>query len=72
MSATNLSEKLDELFEMGMTYKAIAERANCDSSTIFRIRTKSITNPSYLVGAAIDALHAEATKRARKAKRAAA
>lgn len=69
MSATDLSQKLDALFDAGLTYKAIAKRAGCDISTIFRIRSKQITNPSYSVGVAIDALYAESVKRARKAAR---
>ncbi|WP_296267411.1 hypothetical protein [Pseudomonas sp. UBA6562] len=59
MSATDLPKKLDALLGSGMTYKAIAERARCDTSTIFRIRKGEISNPSYMAGTAIDQMHAE-------------
>lgn len=68
MIPLNFTEKLDALFAAGMTYKAIAERASCDTSTIFRIRQGRIANPSYSVGSAIDAMHLEAVRRARKAR----
>lgn len=61
MSATDLPKKLDALLGSGMTYKAIAERAKCDISTVFRIRNGQISNPSYLAGTAIDQMHAELT-----------
>ena len=59
MSATDLPKKLDALLSSGMTYKAIAERAKCDISTVFRIRNGQISNPSYLAGTAIDQMHCE-------------
>lgn len=59
MSATDLPKKLDALLSSGMTYKAIAERAKCDISTVFRIRNGQISNPSYLAGTAIDQMHGE-------------
>lgn len=59
MSATDLPKKLDALLGSGMTYKAIAERAKCDISTVFRIRNGQISNPSYLAGTAIDQMHGE-------------
>ncbi len=62
MSATDLPKKLDALLGSGMTYKAIAERAKCDISTVFRIRNGQISNPSYVAGTAIDQMHAELTK----------
>lgn len=62
MSATDLPKKLDELLGSGMTYKAIAERAKCDISTVFRIRNGQISNPSYVAGTAIDQMHAELAK----------
>lgn len=62
MSATDLPKKLDALLSSGMTYKAIAERAKCDISTIFRIRNGQISNPSYVAGTAIDQMHAELAK----------
>lgn len=62
MSATNLPKKLDALLGSGLTYKAIAERANCDISTIFRIRNGQISNPSYIAGTAIDQMHDELSK----------
>jgi len=62
MSATDLPNKLDVLLGSGLTYKAIAERAKCDISTIFRIRSGQISNPSYIVGIAIDQMHGELGK----------
>ncbi|WP_122605150.1 helix-turn-helix domain-containing protein [Pseudomonas viridiflava] len=62
MSATDLPNKLDALLGSGFTYKAIAERAKCDISTIFRIRNGQIGNPSYVAGTAIDHMHAEFIK----------
>lgn len=59
MSATDLPKKLDALLGSGWTYKAIAERAKCDISTIFRIRSGHIGNPSYIAGIAIDQMHGE-------------
>lgn len=59
MSATDLPRKLDALLGSGMTYKAIAQRAKCDTSTIFRIRRGQISNPSYVAGSAIDQMFAE-------------
>ncbi|MFP3862815.1 hypothetical protein [Pseudomonas sp. B21-047] len=73
MSATDLPSKLDALLGSGLTYKAIAERAKCDISTIFRIRNGHISNPSYVAGTAIDQLHAELVKpRKKSSKRTAA
>lgn len=62
MSATDLPKKLDALLASGLTYKAIAERAKCDISTIFRIRNGQISNPSYIAGRAIDFMHEELAK----------
>lgn len=65
MSATDLPNKLDALLGSGLTYKAIAERAKCDISTIFRIRNGQISNPSYIAGRAIDVMHGELAKQAK-------
>jgi len=65
MSATDLPKKLDALLGSGLTYKAIAERAKCDISTIFRIRNGQISNPSYIAGVAIDQMHVELVKTAK-------
>lgn len=58
-----LHEKLETLLAGSWTYKSIAERAGCDTSTIYRIKTGSIANPSYSVGIAIDAMYAEAASK---------
>ena len=63
MTAKSLPAKLTELLASGMTYKVIASRANCADSTIFRIKNGDIDNPSYSVGAAIDAMHASLRKK---------
>jgi transcriptional regulator with XRE-family HTH domain len=65
MSATDLPNKLDALLGSGLTYKAIAERAKCDISTIFRIRNGQISNPSYIAGIAIDQMYGELGKKAK-------
>ena len=57
MGVKSLSEKVDHLIKKGMTGKAIAEAAGCDSSTISRIHRGFIENPTYSVGAAIDRLY---------------
>ena len=62
MSATDLPKKLDALLGSGLTYKAIAERAKCDVSTIFRIRNGQIGNPSYVAGTALDQMHEELSR----------
>lgn len=59
-----LNQKLETLLAGQSTYKAIAERAGCDISTIYRIKTGAIANPSYSVGVAIDAMYAEAVRKA--------
>lgn len=72
MSATDLPNKLNALLGSGWTYKAIAERAKCDISTIFRIRSGQISNPSYIAGRAIDLMHEEMTKPTKPPKKSAA
>ncbi|PVZ19950.1 MULTISPECIES: helix-turn-helix domain-containing protein [unclassified Pseudomonas] len=69
MATTNLPQKLDDLLGSGLTYKAVAERAKCDISTIFRIRSGQITNPSYIAGKAIDEMHDELKTAGKRAKR---
>ncbi|WP_062359816.1 helix-turn-helix domain-containing protein [Vreelandella aquamarina] len=64
MHGTELAEKLEALLASGVTYKAIAERAGCDASTIYRIRSGAIANPLYSTGRAIDEMHAELKSRA--------
>lgn len=66
MKTSTLKEKIDSLLSWGMTYKAVAERAKCDTSTVFRIRSGGVTNPSYSVGSAIDALYLEMAKQHRE------
>lgn len=63
MSEVALKEKICALLAGGMTYKAVATRASCDTSTIFRIKNGDIANPSYSVGTAIDAMYAEHLKK---------
>ncbi|WP_405120716.1 hypothetical protein [Pseudomonas leptonychotis] len=60
--AITLPEKLSALLAYGLTYKAIAAKAACDTSTIFRIKSGAILNPSYTVGVAIDDLYASLRK----------
>lgn len=68
MATTDLPQKLDDLLSSGLTYKAVAERAKCDISTIFRIRSGQITNPSYIAGKAIDDMHDELKPNGKRAK----
>ncbi len=71
MTNLTLAEKVEALLAAKMTYRAIAERAGCDTSTVFRIKNGAVVNPSYAVGSAIDLMHSELHKQA-KAKRKAA
>ncbi|MGP8291780.1 helix-turn-helix domain-containing protein [Vreelandella zhanjiangensis] len=64
MYGDELANKLEAILASGATYKAVAERAQCDSSTVYRIRTGAIANPSYSVGRAIDEMHAAISKKA--------
>lgn len=66
MTATTLAGKLDALLGAGQTYKAIAAKADCDTSTIFRIRSGAISNPSYSVGKAIDEMFTSLRKSSNK------
>jgi len=50
---------VDDLLESGRTYKELAEKAGCDTSTIYRIKTGFIANPKFSIGMAIGAMHAE-------------
>lgn len=59
MHGEELAKKLEAILASGTTYKAVARRASCDVSTIYRIRTGHIVNPSYSVGRAIDEMHDE-------------
>lgn len=64
MSEVPLREKLVAILgSEGVTYKSVAEKAKCDTSTIFRIKNGDISNPSYSVGSAIDAMYEEHLKR---------
>lgn len=58
MYRNELAKKLEAILASGATYKAVAKRAECDVSTVYRIRTGAIINPSYSVGRAIDEMHA--------------
>jgi transcriptional regulator with XRE-family HTH domain len=58
MNIKTLQEKLTALLDTGLTYRAVAELAGCDISTISRIKSGSITNPTYATGSAIDLAYA--------------
>jgi uncharacterized protein YerC len=58
MHGEELAEKLEAILASGATYKAVAEKAGCNISTIYRIRTGEVINPSYSVGRSIDEMHA--------------
>ncbi len=72
MSNLTLAEKVEALLNAKMTYKAIAERAGCDTSTVFRIKNGAVLNPSYAVGTAIDLMHSELQKPSKQRRPAAA
>lgn len=57
MSNLTLQEKIEAIHAEGMAYSAIARRAGCDTSTLFRIRQGDIQDPKYSVGTAIDGLY---------------
>lgn len=57
MHGKELTKKLEAILASGATYKQVAQRAGCDISTIYRIRTGAVTNPSYSVGRAIDEMY---------------
>lgn len=54
----NFSRKVTDLLGSGMTYKGLASIANCDPSTIYRLKNGEIEEPRYSVGKVIDELHA--------------
>ncbi len=60
MERLSISEMVEELIGSGMTGKAIAEIAGCDTSTISRIRHGQIIDPKHSVGVAIEDLHRKA------------
>lgn len=59
MEHRTLAQKVEAILASGVTYKIVAERAECDVSTIQRIKTGAIANPRYSVGCAIDSFYAE-------------
>lgn len=64
MYGDELAKKLEAILASGATYKAVAKHAGCDVSTVYRIRTGAIVNPSYSVGRAIDEMFAAIEKAA--------
>ncbi|MGK0546316.1 helix-turn-helix domain-containing protein [Halomonas cupida] len=64
MFGEELAKKLEAILASGATYKAVAEKAGCNISTIYRIRTGVIANPSYSVGRSIDLMHSKLKKQA--------
>ncbi|WP_236175938.1 helix-turn-helix domain-containing protein [Pseudomonas pseudonitroreducens] len=71
MTNLTLAEKVEALLAAKMTYRAIAERAGCDTSTVFRIKNGAVVNPSYAVGSAIDLMHSELHQPSKKRRKAA-
>jgi predicted transcriptional regulator len=61
MNANHLQKKIEDIRGAGLTYVAIAKRAGCDISTLFRIRQGAILDPAYSVGSEIDRMHAQVT-----------
>lgn len=57
MEEITIQEKLNELLTLGNTPKDLATKIGCHISTVYRIRDGAITDPSYSVGIAIDALY---------------
>lgn len=66
MSKVDHQQKVEAIRESGLAYTQIAERCGVDTSTIFRIRKGSITDPSYSLGVAIDELYSAITRKKQK------
>lgn len=66
MTTLTMAQKIQALLDAGRTYKAIAEAAGCDTSTIYRVLTGAIVNPRYSVGTAIDEMHTGISKAKKK------
>lgn len=57
MKDTTLREKVKALLDQGVGYKTIAESADCDTSTIYRIKHGLIKDTSYSIGKTIERLY---------------
>nr|WP_286948294.1 hypothetical protein [Pseudomonas sp. UBA6718] len=57
MSEKTLQEMIEAIRSEGVAYTAIARGANCDISTLFRIRQGDIQDPKYSVGKAIEGMY---------------
>lgn len=66
MAIKTLQDKLVAVLGAGFTYRAVAELAGCDISTIARIKSGSTMNPNYATGSAIDSLYAGLAKKQSK------
>lgn len=63
MNDYQLADKLRAIVESGISCHDIARKADCDVTTIYRIRSGSILNPKYSVGITIDRLYRNARRR---------
>ncbi|WBF19240.1 helix-turn-helix domain-containing protein [Halomonas elongata] len=59
MYGEELAKKLEAILASGATPKAVAKEAGCDISTVYRIRSGAIVNPSYSVGRSLDEMYAK-------------
>lgn len=66
MKEPTLAQRLEEIFESGLSYKDIASHCGCDVSTLYRIKEGRIEDPRYSVGKAIVDLHKRVTARVKK------
>lgn len=66
MSKVDHQHKVEAIRDSGLAYTQIAERCGVDTSTIFRIRQGSITDPRYSLGMAIDDLYCAVMRKKQK------
>lgn len=59
MACMNWSQLIRELSERGVTQKEIADYCGCGQSTVSELLRGEIKEPSWSIGSALTALHAE-------------
>lgn len=66
MTEPTLKDRIEDIYNDGMSYKDIAKACGCDESTIYRIKEGQIKDPRYSVGKAIVDLHRKVTASTKK------
>lgn len=66
MTEPTLKDRIEDIYNSGMSYKDIAKACGCDESTIYRIKEGQIKDPRHSVGKAIEALHKKVTATIKK------